>query len=758
MLCVQPALETEVIGVPMDYMYARQTQQVDRGAASGSFGGEDEDYCAWMPPGTAAGLAGPRALSEDGSECSAGEDYYSGYSSSSGSGSGEEDTSTFEDTLDSISSDDVEHMVETLDQEKLDTLVGLGLDDDRDGKKSGDSMETPPGNGGMRSRGRRASSRPTPAPGTKEHRRMMNNRESARLSYERRRHRTMQLEQENARLRAELDRVETAQLARRRQNSGRCEGGDTMLLGGAGAAVATAVAVVAPADNDTASPANNDIWTAATTDCWMPGSDAGDFLPSSGSSDEGTEGEYGIDMELTASTSSASTFLPSGSSWDRAQPMTPEPTEPPPPPPPLLPPPPSTAPQPAMLVGTSAPLPTTKQVKKQKQKQKQICEHCGFDAPSACHLIRHMRTHTGDRPYACPHPGCGYRGTQRSHLKTHMQRHAGSGIAIMNELVGAAAAAGGGTSQKRKGGPHACTICTYSAKRKQHLLRHIRLVHEKKKHQQQAARAATAAILAGAKPTIAKTIAKKAPAAATAAAASLRPNAQIVAAVSAMAVVIGIALDSNSIDNNGLAASAPAMRRLDGVPHAESRSKLGFSYSDHAAADSTQYVWTHFLPRLVLLVLSIVWIVLQGRRPGASPGELLQAVALYSMLMILTVIPATEALVSAGAMPMDNGTVELGDMFSEFLDGDMMPHILPFPRVLGIGFVGYGLGTVATLSLFCTDCDWMVPRHFREMVARNGWKAHLGDWVTVTVCALCFNALLALGPTLSACLRATALF
>ena len=36
-----------------------------------------------------------------------------------------------------------------------------------------------------------------------------------------------------------------------------------------------------------------------------------------------------------------------------------------------------------------------------------------------------MRTHTGEKPFPCQHPGCNYASSQPTHLKAHMRKHTG---------------------------------------------------------------------------------------------------------------------------------------------------------------------------------------------------------------------------------------------------------------------------------------------------------------------------------------------
>lgn len=48
------------------------------------------------------------------------------------------------------------------------------------------------------------------------------------------------------------------------------------------------------------------------------------------------------------------------------------------------------------------------------------CKFCGKLCDTPSQLAIHLRAHTGERPFCCPH--CDYRATQKHHVKSHLQR------------------------------------------------------------------------------------------------------------------------------------------------------------------------------------------------------------------------------------------------------------------------------------------------------------------------------------------------
>ncbi|XP_068211063.1 zinc finger and BTB domain-containing protein 7A-like isoform X33 [Palaemon carinicauda] len=84
------------------------------------------------------------------------------------------------------------------------------------------------------------------------------------------------------------------------------------------------------------------------------------------------------------------------------------------------------------------------------------CSYCDYVTNKTTNLMRHVHTHTGERPFACPY--CPFRATQEINIKSHIRTH---------------------TGEK----PYACAHCPYRCSQKSNLNSHLQ-THQPRQNSQ----------------------------------------------------------------------------------------------------------------------------------------------------------------------------------------------------------------------------------------------------------------------------------
>ncbi|XP_055342689.1 zinc finger protein 678-like isoform X2 [Paramacrobiotus metropolitanus] len=116
----------------------------------------------------------------------------------------------------------------------------------------------------------------------------------------------------------------------------------------------------------------------------------------------------------------------------------------------------------------------------ERERRRCVCDTCGRAFKSRSHLVDHMRTHTGERPYRCELCGNTYR--HRTSLKGHMNSHTGQFAELKHSsLENCVVDNIEKTIPTQSAGakPHKCAFpgCTYESAWSSYMAEHMRQMH-----------------------------------------------------------------------------------------------------------------------------------------------------------------------------------------------------------------------------------------------------------------------------------------